>query len=70
LITTADAETVLYRPKDTIEIKPNTIIPYESIEVISRHTLKPLVWHEICVDNIHSVENIQGTRIAITVSFL
>jgi len=70
ILKTADAKTVFYKSKNNIEVKPNTVISYQDIEVVNTRTFEPYEWHELKVDNIHSVENINGTRIAITVSFL
>lgn len=70
LISSAGAQTVFYKNISNKEIKPNTIISYDSIEPVNTYEIEPFRWHELCVDEIHSVENIQGTRIAITVSFL
>lgn len=70
IIQTADAETVFYSLIDDTEVRPNKMIPYESIKEEMRVLISPLSWHELQVDKIHSVENIHGTRIAITVSFI
>lgn len=73
VINSADAETVFYKPKSEfshLDIKPNTCIPYDRINEVNRFKIESRNWHELEVDNIHSVENINGTRIAITLSIV
>jgi hypothetical protein len=70
LLSTANAETVFYETVNNIEIKPNTMIPYNSINPVFKKIIDRHRWHELAVDKIHSVENINGIRIAITVSFV
>ncbi len=70
LLSTANAETIFYETIENIEIKPNSMIPYDSIKPVFKKVIDQYRWHELEVDKIHSVENINGIRIAITVSFI
>lgn len=72
LIETADADTCFYAPKEEFKLlpaKPRTYIPYERVDLISSEKIEPGRWHELAVENIHGVENINGTRIALSISF-
>jgi hypothetical protein len=67
---TADAETVFYQPKADCEFDVNTVISYDTITEVQRIKIEQERWHQLAVDKIHSVENINGIRIAITVSWV
>jgi len=72
-----DVKTCFYKPKqeyshlDTKAII-RTFIPYDRIELIDHVVFEKNKWHEIKVNNIHSVENIDPTsiRLSLTLSVI
>lgn len=69
LISTADATTSFYKPNNFIP-EPNTVIDYNKITLLKEFKIEKKVWHELDVTVVHSVENINGTRIAVTLSIV
>lgn len=69
LITTADATTSFYTPNGFTP-EPNTVIAREKISLTKQFRIDHNRWHELDVTLVHSVENINGTRIAVTLSVL
>lgn len=72
-IDTANANTCFYEAKPEyshLELKPRTYVPYERVNEIQRYTIERNRWHELDVGKIHGVENIDGIRLALSISFV
>jgi hypothetical protein len=69
LITTADATTSFYTPNGFTP-EPNTVIARDRISLTKRFKIEHNRWHELDVTLVHSVENINGVRIAVTLSLV
>jgi hypothetical protein len=66
---TGNASTCFYKPKDeSLIVSPQTYIPYNMIYKVFEVTIEPNKWHTINVSKIHSVENITGTRVGLSLS--
>ncbi len=70
VLQTANAETIFYKPKEGYSFTNNTVIPYEHITEVQRIKIEQDRWHQLAVDEIHSIDKINGVRIAITVSWV
>lgn len=72
-IDSADATTCFYEPKleyKHLELKPRTYVPYDRVNLIKEYKIEEHRWHELDVSLIHGVENINGVRLALSISFV
>jgi len=53
--------------KDKI-VKAGAMFPYHRLKVVEEHKFPKEVWHRLDTNKIHSVENIQETRLVISLS--
>ncbi len=67
VLATADATTSFYTPNGFDPV-PNSVIEYDKITLAKQFKIEPYRWHELDVTTIHSVEDINGVRIAVTLS--
>lgn len=73
LIETGDALTCFWRAKNEyahLQATPNTFIPYDRIELVEEINIEKNRWHQLSVDNIHSVEKIKSNRLSLTISLV
>jgi len=73
--TGGESRTVFYKPKQEFEhltAYPQTIFPYEKLDVIEDIQIEPFRWHSLDTSTIHSVENLDPLkkRISLSLSFL
>jgi len=71
--TGGDPDTCYYKVRDAFKDKtvdPQTCIPYEKLEIKETHKLEQDNWFQLNVSEIHSVENITDTRIALSLSLI
>lgn len=73
LITTGNGITCIYEPteqyKDYI-VGPQMVFPKERLVKVDEKTIDNKRWHTLDVTRIHGVENLNGSRVSITVSLL
>lgn len=73
--TGGDSKTCFYKPKkefDHLIAYPQTIFPFDRLELVQEIYIEPYRWHELDVTKIHSVENLDPKlkRISLSVSIL
>lgn len=73
LIETGNASTCFWNKRaeyNHLTATPNTFIPYDRIELAEELVIEKNKWHELSVDKIHSVENLNGSRLSISISLV
>lgn len=73
--TGGNSKTCFYKPKAEFEhlvAYPQTVFPFDRLELIEEVHIQPYKWHQLDVTKIHSVENLDPTlkRISLSLSFL
>lgn len=73
--TGGNSKTCFYKPKKEFEhliAYPQTIFPFDRLELVQEVCIEPYKWHSLDVTKIHSVENLDPKlkRISLSVSFL
>ncbi len=69
------SKTCFYKPKKEYQhlvAYPQTVFPFDRLELVEEIQIEPYKWHELNVTEIHSVENLDPTlkRISLSLSFL
>jgi hypothetical protein len=68
---TGDASTCFFKPKDmSLTVSPQTYIPHSMIDKVFETVIEPNRWHSLNVSQIHSVENIKGMRVGLSLSVI
>jgi len=73
IIETGDAHLCLWEAKDEYTdciAYPQTIFPYERIKLADKIVIDKNKWHLLDTNKIHSVENISGRRISLSLSYV
>jgi len=66
---TGGASTCFFKPKDmSLTVSPQTYIPHSMIDKVFETIIEPNKWHSLNVSQIHSVENIKGLRVGLSLS--
>jgi hypothetical protein len=73
--TGGNSKTCFYKPKTEFEhliAYPQTVFPFDRLELLEEVHIQPHKWHELNVTKIHSVENLDPLlkRISLSLSFL
>lgn len=73
--TGGQSKTCFYKPKTEYQhlvAYPQTVFPFDRLELVEEIQIQPYKWHELNVTEIHSVENLDPTlkRISLSLSFL
>jgi hypothetical protein len=73
--TGGESKTCFYKPKKEYQhlvAYPQTVFPFDRLELVEEIQIEPYKWHELNVTEIHSVENLDPTlkRISLSLSFL
>lgn len=75
ITTGGNSETCFYKPKKEYEhlvAYPQTIFPFDRLELLEKVQIVPGRWHQLDVTTIHSVENLDPKlkRISLSLSFI
>lgn len=73
LITTGNASTCIYAPKEEYKnytVGPQMVFPKDRIIKVQEEVIDVHRWHTLDVTSIHGVEHINSTRISVTVSLM
>lgn len=73
--TGGNSKTCFYKPKKEYEhlvAYPQTVFPFDRLELVEEVHIQPYRWHELVVTQIHSVENLDPTlkRISLSLSYI
>ncbi len=71
VVSSGNASTCFYSPKEEykhLPIFPRSYIPFERVDKIKSIEIEEHRWHKLDVSSIHGVENINRTRIILSIS--
>jgi hypothetical protein len=54
----------------SLTVSPQTYIPHSMIDKVFETIIEPNKWHSLNVSQIHSVENIKGMRVGLSLSVI
>jgi hypothetical protein len=73
IIETGNATTSFYQPKkefDHLRVYPHTTFDLDKLELIEQIKIQPRRWHEINTSMIHGVDNLDYSRVSLSLSII